>query len=147
MSITAEPYPDHISAIMAWLRERPEGNAIKSNLPVLAELDKRPAGYAVLVLGVGGPGKDIYLPTYSSTIELRFYGPDKRTATLLARTLLPLIMPEWRNGFVRRGCVVLNISSAGGWNELQEPDGTWFIRQPALVRWKTRPVSAERTVN
>lgn len=125
-TITVVALPNLLPALTARMRTFPEvmaltqGRITAGRLRTLSKND--PSGwemptYGLVFADVGGPGwSQGRAPVRAQSVQLTAYGPDLRTADLLYRTVLPLLVPtdNYRpTGFIAAGVAVISIEELG----------------------------------
>jgi hypothetical protein len=147
--IVVVPGPDYLGAIMDHLRAfTGTGNALAfmGNDPLItADLDSHAAGdWGIVVADGGGPGSDPYIPYGNGILDIRWYGPNKRSANRLYRMGHAIIFP--RDGrpssFVRRDCAITVARMYAGPLSLTNPtDDSDFVLSRYVIRYTEVPVN------
>jgi len=99
---------------------------------------KGKAKYAVLIQGpFGGPG-ETEAPLYRERYDMWCYGPDRRTALVLARTVRAAFIPPSGGavGFTLAGACIHEIEEEAGPIALKDSvEGWWYVVQPYIVTY------------
>lgn len=146
--------PDVVAAFITRARALPNTSAL-AGARVSARLRIRdpkadPNGwamptYAIVFRKVPGPtgARPGNVPIRQQPLQYECYGPDMRTADLLARTLLAELFPDppEAQSFKAAGCAVMSIQEMGAGAPLQESDADLpRVVGTLLVQYGERPV-------
>ena len=122
--------PDEVAAVIARLRSFPEllefcpddppsGSPPRIVKRIGGRFHDVPAdwkGLAIAVLGAGGFGPDLYVPTDQPRVAVYCYAKQGHRAALLARMAIAALTPPDRAGeaFTAANCRVIDIWQVGG---------------------------------
>jgi hypothetical protein len=134
------PRPDLGAAMVVRTRSFTETNAlIQGRVSLRMQNTWQMPTYAVVWRKVPGPtsSRPGTVPVTQAPMQYECYGPDMRTADLLARTLLAELFPDppTAQGFKAANCAVFDIQEMGAYAQVQELDtdyprcvGTLLVR-------------------
>jgi len=145
--------PDLGAAFVVHTRSLTETGALVGNrvsLRLRTRTNKDPNGwvmptYAIVWRRVPGPSgqRNGTTPVAQIPMQYECYGPDMRTADLLARTLLAELFPDppVSQGFKAANCAVFDMQEMGSPAQLQESETDLpRVVGTLLVRYLERPV-------
>jgi hypothetical protein len=123
--------PDHVSALVAYLRTNSDVTAIAPAARIGMEI---PSGAQmprsnVIIRKSGGAGSDDYAPYYRGRVDIHCYGANGYETMRLARAVQAALIPQDRKStrIHAQGCVIAGVGMESGHIGLETPEGWSYV--------------------